>query len=198
MVTLFAQNKIVFERKVKCYEMEIGKAGESPYCMNSTIFRVFKYIIKYSAIAIEDAGTLHDVIEFLYIFSLCSNNRKAIQNIRKIANECICMLVNKCPLTTEVCRKLVSTTVENTINLIHSRPDVLDISHEYMFGRTFCILKGLLLRGYPEGYSCVVKILSLLKETSYHVRELVVVCWRLLLKEEKYERRFGFKLTPLY
>ena len=87
--------------------------------MNMTLFRIFKYLIKYESIVVQDFALLCRLFDFLHIFSLCDIQRLAIRNMRKITNDCITMIVNKCNLEENVAfMQFMTVSLEDMIKLL--------------------------------------------------------------------------------
>ena len=86
--------------------------------MNLIIFKLFRFILLYKKIMIQDLDTLKKMIEFLHLFSLCTMDTPPINNIRVIANESICILVNKSSLDCDIIKDYIRIQITNAINLI--------------------------------------------------------------------------------
>jgi hypothetical protein len=99
IVELFIKYLPSMLERIKCTDNLCSE--ENAYCMNMIIFKLFRYILLYKKIMIEDADTLNSIIQFLHVFALTTLDSEPINNIRVIANESICILVNKMQLEQE-------------------------------------------------------------------------------------------------
>lgn len=54
--------------------------------MNMSLFKIFKYLLKYKEISIIDGEILYSIFGFLNMLSMNSINTPALNNLRKEAN----------------------------------------------------------------------------------------------------------------
>lgn len=100
MITMFEKNYKIFENRIKCYDQEFSK--DQAYCMNITVFKFLQYILQYQVVSIDSPEMLHNIIQFLHLFSLCSVNSPPINGIRDLSNQCTCILINKFPIENKI------------------------------------------------------------------------------------------------
>lgn len=129
--------------------------------MNMIIFKLFRYILLYKKIMITDIETLKNIIQFLHLFALTTLDTPPINNIREIANESICILVNKMMLEEECILDFIKIQVTNAINLLQSSDDNLDIAFSHIVSNTFYLAKGLVIKGDPLGFQFVEKVIEI-------------------------------------
>lgn len=77
---IFAQFKDLFESRVKWYDKVWNK--KSYYWMNMSLFKIFKYLLKYKEISIIDGEILFSIFGFLNMLSVNSINTPALNNLK--------------------------------------------------------------------------------------------------------------------
>lgn len=82
-----------FETRVKCYDKICNH--KSYYCMNMSLFKIFKYLLKYKEISIYESDLFYNIFCFLDMISLNKINTPALNNLRKEANKSITIIINK-------------------------------------------------------------------------------------------------------
>lgn len=58
----------IMAERLKCTDNICS--NDNTYCMNTIVFKIFKYILLYKKIIIKDVKSLQNMIEFLHLFSL--------------------------------------------------------------------------------------------------------------------------------
>ena len=116
IVELFTKYMPDFQEKIKCVDNACD--DDSAFCMNLIIFKLFWFILLFKKIMIKDLLTLQKMIEFLHLFSLCEMDTPPINSIWIIANESICILVNKSSLECDIILNFIWVQISNAMNLI--------------------------------------------------------------------------------
>lgn len=156
------------------------------------IFKLFRYILLYKKIVISDLNSLRKMIEFLHIFTLTSLDNPPINNIRVIANESVCILVNKSSLEAESIKNYITIQITNTANLIESNPTELGFVDSHIIANAFYVVKGLVIKGQAEGYQFIEHVMGLLGTSTPAVRRQIAYCWKVLLEDAHFSKDNNF------
>ena len=124
IVDLFIKYMPDFQEKIKCADDMCDP--DQTFCMNMIIFKLFRYILLYKRVMIDEVEILRAMIDFLHLFCLTTLDTPPINNIRDLANESVCILVNKSSLEADCIVQFIKIQITNALTIIESQPEELE------------------------------------------------------------------------
>jgi hypothetical protein len=196
MIKFFMVFQPEFETRVKCYDKICNH--KSYYWMNMSLFKIFKYLLKYKEISIYESDLFYSIFTFLDMISLNNINTPALNNLRKEANKSITIIINKCTYWIPELDELLDSSINKCLELMQEKPKELTNKQESSVAKAFAIIKGLSIKGSPRSYKAIQAIISLLKDTNEVMRECISKFWPSLFVPNDLSRKNNFNISPFY
>ena len=196
ILKIFAHFKEEFQSRVKCYDKVWNK--KSYYWMNMSLFKIFKYLLKYKEISIIDGEILYSIFSFLNILSMNAINTPALNNLRKEANISLWILANKSNHSSQELNDLIDKTINVCCEIFESKVQFLGYYDQNLIAQSFALIKGLAIKGSPKSFNAIQNIINSLKDTSDDIRDCIVSNWYSLFSSHDFSRRNKFNISPTY
>lgn len=166
--------------------------------MNMSLFKIFKYLLKYKEISIIDGEILFSIFGFLNMLSMNSINTPALNNLRKEANASLWILANKSNHTSHELNDLIDKSINVCWEIFESKIQYLGYYDQNLIAQSFSLIKGLAIKGSPKSFNAIQNIILYLKDTSDDIKEWIINNWYNLFSSHDYSRRNKFNISPTY
>lgn len=163
-----------------------------------SIFKILKYLLKYKEISIWNEETFVKIFSFLSTLSLNQIDTPALNNLKKEANKCLSILINKCTHTMQELDELVENLITTTLDLIKSGKEEISTIEDSTIGQAFSVIKGLAIKGSPTSYKVVQQIINALKGSTGAALQSVAKYWNILLSPHDFTKKNKFNISPFY
>ena len=195
-IKVFSDFQPQFEERVKCYDKLCNK--KSYYCMNMSLFKIFKYLLKLKEVSIMDSEVFYQVYWFLHMLSMNQINTPALNNLRKESNKSMCMLINKWKHSIPEVDEMVDQSIDSALDIIRSKSEEVSFVQQSMISEAFNLIKGLAIKGSIKAYNTIKTVIELMKDTSDGVRAWLVSNWHNLFISSEFSRKNKFNISPFY
>lgn len=166
--------------------------------MNMSLFKIFKYLLKYKEISIWDSEIFYQVFCFLSMLSLNSINTPALNNLKKEANKSLCILANKCTHSIPELDEMIEKTIKSSNDLIVNKTTELSTMEDSTIAQAFSMIKGYAIKGSPKSYQAIQFIIDNLKNTSDYIRVAIVKHWHIIFSSHDFIKSNKFNISPFY
>ena len=193
---VFTKFQPEFESRVKCYDKICNK--KSYYWMNMSLFKIFKYLLKFKEISIWEGELFFGIFWFLDMLSSNSINTPALNNLKKESNKSLCILANKSTLNMPELDELINSSLQAMLDLMTQKKESLNHFEEGQVAKAFSLIKGLWIKRSPKSFSVVGMVIENLKDTSDWIRENIAKHWQTLFSPHDFSRKNKFNISPFY